>query len=147
MKRIILKIKERSFLANLINRETISYAIAGVFTTLINIVSYEGLYRLGVSNLRANFIAWLLAVTFAYIANKWTVFHSKSKSYGDEARKLISFFAARSATLGVEQVSIFLLVELMGLYRWIIKGSLYVVVIILNFILSKRFVFLKNRAH
>ena len=96
---------------------------------------------MGASNLRANFIAWLMAVTFAYIANKWTVFHSKSKSYGDEARKLISFFAARSATLVVEQVGIFLLVELVGLYRWLIKGSLCVVVIILNFILSKKFVF------
>lgn len=132
-------------LVRIINRETITYAIAGGCTTLVNFISYEGIFRLGASNLTANWIAWVIAVTFAYIVNKWNVFRSKSQSAMDETVKVIKFFAARLVTLGIEQLGMYIFVERIGIYRWIIKASLSVIVIILNYIFSKLCIF-NNRS-
>ncbi len=131
----------KRLLGRIINRETITYAIAGVCTTLVNFISYEGLYRLTSSNLTANWMAWVIAVTFAYIVNKWNVFRSRSQNAKDETVKVVKFFAARLVTLGVEQLGMYVLVERMGIYRWIIKASLSVIVIILNYIFSKLCIF------
>lgn len=131
----------RKIINKIINRETIAYGIAGLLTTLVNLVSYEMLYRLGLSNLMANGLAWFIAVSFAYIVNKWNVFHSRSATSRDETVKIIKFFGARGVTLGVEQLGMYIFVELLGIYRWIIKGSLAIIVIILNYVFSKVFVF------
>lgn len=128
----------------IVNRETIAYAIAGVLTTLVNFISYEGFYRLGLSNLKANAIAWLIAVTFAYIVNKRNVFLSKSDSVKDEIVKVSKFFGARMVTLGIEQLGIFIFIDCMGIYRWIVKAALAVFVIIINYIFSKLCIFNKK---
>lgn len=135
----------RKLINKLINIETISYVIAGILTTLVNFISYEALYRLGLSNLSSNAAAWLIAVAFAYIVNKWNVFRSKSKNSRDEAINVIKFFGARAVTLGIEQAGIYLFVELLGVYRWLIKGSLTIIVIILNYIFSKFYIFKKTK--
>lgn len=145
MKNLIQRIKNHTLYRKLINRETITYVIAGVLTTLVNFVSYEGLYRLNFSNLTANWIAWVIAVTFAYIVNKWNVFRSKSETAKAETFKVLKFFGARIVTLGVEQLGMYIFVERMGIYRWIIKGALSVIVIILNYIFSKLYIFNENR--
>lgn len=144
MRSFINKIKSNSLYRKLINREIISYAIFGVLTTLVNLISYEGLYRLGLSNLTANWMAWVIAVTFAYIVNKWSVFRSRSRSVKAELIKMGKFYGARLVTLGVEQLGMWIFIEKLGFYRWIIKGGLAVIVIILNYILSKLYVFKKD---
>ena len=128
-----------------VNRETISYIIAGVLTTVVNFSSYEGLYRLGLSNLWANGLAWVIAVTFAYIVNKRGVFMAKSSGVKDEASKLTKFFGARLVTLGVEQLGMYIFVNRLGFYRLLVKASLSVIVIILNYIFSKLYIFNRNR--
>ena len=143
MKDTIHKIKASSLYGKIVNRETITYIIAGVLTTIVNFISYEGMFRLGFSNLNANCIAWVIAVTFAYVVNKWNVFQSKSDNAKDETFKVIKFFGARLVTLGVEQLGLYIFVEQMGIYRWIIKGALAIIVIILNYIFSKLYVFNK----
>lgn len=127
-----------------VNRETITYIIAGVLTTIVNFISYESLYRLGFKNLTANAIAWVIAVTFAYIVNKKQVFLSKSKSINDEARKVSKFFGARLITLGVEQLGMYIFIDVLGFYRLLVKAIIAVIVIILNYIFSKIFIFNKN---
>ncbi|HKL80529.1 MAG TPA: GtrA family protein [Mobilitalea sp.] len=145
MKEYIQKLKNSELFNKLFNRETITYGIAGVLTTLINFISYEGLYRLGFSNLKANLLAWVIAVTFAYIVNKLNVFHSKSETVKDEALKVTKFYGARLVSLGVEQLGIYIFVEVLGVYRWIIKGALSVIVIILNYVFSKLYIFNKKK--
>ena len=145
MKDIIQKFKASVLYGKLVNRETITYAIAGVLTTVVNFISYEWMYRLGLSNLTANCIAWVIAVTFAYVVNKWTVFQSKSKNAKDETFKVIKFFGARLITLGVEQLGLYIFVEHMGIHRWIIKAALAIIVIILNYIFSKLYIFNKEK--
>jgi len=129
-----------------INRETITYAVAGGMTTAVNFISYEGLYRLGVPNLTANALAWVIAVTFAYIVNKINVFRSHSTDVKEEATKISKFFGLRIITLGVEQAGMFLFVERLGLHRLIVKAGLAVIVIVLNYLFSKLFIFRRNLA-
>ncbi len=141
----LIKARIRKLWQISVNRETITYIIAGALTTLVNFSSYEGLYRLGLSNLWANAWAWVIAVTFAYIVNKRNVFMSKSSGIKDEASKLTKFFGARLVTLGVEQFGMYIFVNRLGFYRLLVKACLAVIVIILNYLFSKLYIFNRNR--
>ena len=145
MKKQILSMKYMGFFKKIVNRETIAYVIAGVLTTIINFISYEGLYRLGIPNLTANAIAWVIAVTFAYIVNKKNVFVSKSDTIKDETVKITKFYGARIVTLGVEQLGMYIFIERLGFYRLLVKAALAVIVIILNYIFSKIYIFNKKQ--
>jgi putative flippase GtrA len=129
----------------IVNRETIAYGIAGVLTTIVNFASYEGLYQLGVPNMIANALAWVVAVTFAYVVNKKNVFQSKSNNVKDEATKVSKFFGARVITLIVEQAGMFVFTELLDFYRLLVKACLAVIVIILNYLFSKLYIFNKKK--
>ncbi|MDF2842281.1 MAG: putative rane protein [Herbinix sp.] len=128
-------------LDKLINRETITYMIAGGLTTAVNFISYESLYQIGLPNLTANAWAWVIAVTFAYIVNKISVFRAKSSGILEELLNIAKFFAARLITLGIEQSGMYYFVEQLGLHRLMVKASLAVIVIVLNYIFSKVFIF------
>lgn len=137
--------KIKWLLKKVINRETITYGIAGVLTTVVNFVSYEGLYDLGVPNLTANAIAWVIAVVFAYIVNKKNVFRSRSNTVKDEATKITKFFGARIITLLIEQTGMYLFTERVQFNRLLVKASLAVIVILLNYVFSKLYIF--NNRH
>lgn len=141
MNKLSDRIKAHPVINKLINRETITYGIAGILTTIVNFLSYECLYWLTKSNLTANWMAWVIAVTFAYIVNKWSVFRSRSSSVTAELVKIGKFYGARLVTLGVEQLGMYVFIERLGIYRWIVKGGLSVIVIILNYIFSKLYIF------
>ncbi len=131
----------KRILDKLINRETITYMIAGGLTTAVNFISYESLYQIGLPNLTANAWAWVIAVTFAYIVNKISVFRAKSSGILEELLNIAKFFAARLITLGIEQSGMYYFVEKLGLHRLMVKASLAVIVIVLNYIFSKVFIF------
>lgn len=133
-----------ALLKKVVNKETIAYGVAGVLTTVVNFISYESIYQLGVPNLTANAFAWIIAVTFAYIVNKKNVFLSKSTSLKEEVLKIIKFFGARVITLVVEQVGMYIFTEQMVFNRLIVKAFIAVIVIILNYIFSKLFIFNKK---
>jgi putative flippase GtrA len=139
--------KLKELIKKIVNRETITYVIAGVLTTIVNFASYEGLYRLGVENLTANALAWVIAVIFAYIVNKRSVFQSRSQSVKDEAAKVSKFFGARIVTLLIEQTGMLLFTEVIHFDRLLVKACLAVIVIVLNYVFSKLFIFQKNAGH
>lgn len=144
MEKNSLIIKSGKFVRNIVNRETIAYVIAGALTTIVNFVSYDGLYRLGVPNLIANAIAWLIAVAFAYVVNRNQVFRSKSDNVKDEAVKITKFFGARFATFVLEEGGMWIFIDILGFYRLIVKAVLAIIVIILNYIFSKLYIFNKK---
>ncbi len=141
MNKSTLPSKLEGLFKKVVNRETITYAVAGVMTTIVNFASYEGLFRLGVPNLTANALAWFIAVTFAYIVNKINVFRSRSTGMKDEASKITKFFGARVITLLVEQSGMFIFTELMNFPRLLVKACLAVIVIVLNYLFSKLYIF------
>lgn len=125
-----------------VNRETIVYGIAGVMTTAVNMVTYYLLcYGVRMNHLVANIIAWIVAVTFAYFVNAGWVFHDKRTSVREEISKMVKFFLARILSLGVEEGGLFLFVNLLEWNNMAVKAGMAVIVIILNYICSKFYVF------
>ena len=59
-----------------VNRETVSYLIFGVLTTLTDWISYWIMRRAGVDYRLATVGSWAMAVLFAFITNKLFVFNS-----------------------------------------------------------------------
>lgn len=142
-----LQEKLKPYLDKLINRETITYAVAGVLTTFVNFLAYHMLCNVvGIENLIANGIAWVIAVIFAYLINDLWVFQAKSAGIRDEIEKISKFFGARIFSFIIEESGMFLFVDVMKLNNLIVKAGLAVIVIILNYIFSKMFIFTKKEA-
>lgn len=127
-----------------VNRETITYVIAGVLTTLVNFVAtYLGYDCLKLNENFVTVAAWVVAVLFAYVINKYWVFLEKKGEAAGEALKFGKFIAGRLFTLVVEWFGIWLFVTILEVPLWPVKLVLAVVVTILNYIFSKVFVFIK----
>jgi putative flippase GtrA len=126
-------------------KETILYLIFGVLTTLINIAAYAFCTRiLGVNYYISNIIAWFVAVLFAYITNKFYVFESKSIEYKYVIKEMLSFMSCRVLSGVIELVLMFVMLNLLLINDFIVKVITNIVVININFILSKLIVF-KNK--
>ena len=132
--------------------EIVSYLFFGVATTLVNWVIYSVCIKLlGLDMTCSNAIAWGFSVIFAFVTNKLYVFKSKTAELFSVIKEFISFVIARMFS-GV--------IEIFGptlLYRAGLKASLFhvegfaskiavsVVVVILNYVLSKALVFGKKK--
>ena len=130
-----------------INRETILYIIFGIFTTIINLSVFFILNTmLKINENISNFIAILLAVLFAYITNKDLVFHSKAEEIKEKWIEFVKFIAGRAFTMLVEFVGGLILFNL-PISNIITKIGLTITVIILNFFISKFFIFKDNKSN
>lgn len=128
-----------------VNRETITYIIAGVMTTLVNFVaSYICYDCLHWNENLVTALAWIVAVVFAYVVNKYWVFLEKKGAAVGEAVKFGKFIAGRLFTLAVEWLGVFVFVTTLKVPFWPVKLVLAVVVTILNYLISKLFVFISD---
>ena len=126
-------------------KEGILYLIFGILTTAVDyMVAMCCFELLGMGELMANNIAWVVSVIFAYITNKIFVFQSKSMERKVLIREIFSFFSARVLTLLLADVIIFVAVRLhIGFFWAKIISSVFVV--IANYILSKLYIFKKTK--
>lgn len=141
-----VKLIYNKYLSTYVNRETITYGITGVLTTLVNYSSYYVCAR--VANLDkyvSNTIAWIVAVTFAYVVNNFWVFQSRKQNGKEEILKIVKFYGARIVSLGVEVLGLFVFYTLLGFNDLIVKAFLAVFVIIINYFFSKIFIFNKGK--
>ena len=141
-KKFINKIKNNTLVKKFLTKEIILYAIFGVLTTLINIGSFYIMTTfLSVDENLANNIAIVLAVLFAYVTNKDWVFHSEAKGFGEKFIEFCKFILGRLVTMFIESVGGSLLFKYAPIPPIVSKCIITVVVIILNFIISKFFTF------
>lgn len=130
------------------NKEVINYLIFGVLTTAINLITYFLLTitLLDVTNAIelqiANIIAWIIAVIFAYVTNRKYVFESKNKN---KKKEITNFLMARVTTLLIDMVLMYFGVNIMKWNDKIMKIISQITVIVSNYILSKLFVFKKQK--
>lgn len=126
---------------NFYTREAYAYLAAGVLTTIINIVMYDILCnRLYIENLAANIFAWLASVSFAFLANDLFVFSKKQKK-NKLRKRLVRFMGARLASLGADEAGMFIMVELLLINNMFAKVFMNVIVVIINYVLSKKMIF------
>ncbi|MDD2361764.1 MAG: VanZ family protein [Oscillospiraceae bacterium] len=125
-----------------VNRETVSYLIFGILTTLINLVTYGVCYNIfGIHNLVSNAIAWVVAVIFAYVVNKIFVFQSHTENFKQAFREFRLFIGARVFSFTVDELGMWLLVNILAVNPGISKIGMNIIVLIINYIFSKLFIF------
>lgn len=138
----------------------IIYIFYGALTTAVNFIAHFGLRfaftdipeetslfdalalaeeHSRISSTAAAAIAWILAVLFAFFTNKYFVFEKKQSS--GMLRELFGFTAGRLFSFGCEQVMMYAFVEKMHLNELFIKVLASIVVLILNYFISKLIVF------
>ena len=125
-------------------KEVILYAVFGILTTICNIGTFALLNKFfNVNENIANIFAILLAVLFAYFTNKDLVFHSKAQNSKERFIEFCKFMLGRAFTMVVEYVGCALMFKFLPIPNILSKCIITVVVIILNFFISKFFAFKK----
>lgn len=128
-----------------LKKETISYLIFGVLTTLVDIVIFFICNKVcNIEYILATLIAWILAVLFAYVTNKFWVFNSKSLNLNVVLKETITFFIARFLSLGFTIIWMFLTVEILHVDEFISKLLVNIFVVLMNYLFSKLIIFKKN---
>lgn len=138
-----------TFFKAVVNRETISYLIFGVLTTVVSIVSYEVVKRLLARGKEpapliiniSTVASWILAVAFAFVTNKLFVFQSMSMDTGVLFKEIISFVGARLLSLGFEVVWMNVTTVVLKWNDSFCKIAAQFVIVVLNYIFSKLFIF------
>ncbi|MBO5413426.1 MAG: GtrA family protein [Clostridia bacterium] len=135
--------KLKELFKKVFTKEVIFYGIFGILTTIVNLASFYILNDICKINENiANIIAIILAVLFAYFTNKDLVFHSNANTFKEKSKQFIKFISGRAVTMVIEFVGCALLF-LTPIPEIVSKLFITVIVIILNFFISKFFAFKK----
>ena len=137
-------------------REIILYLVFGGLTTVVNIAVYYAVSELmrvllrgtaisagaalGLEVNTANVAAFILSVLFAYITNRRYVFRSTTRGAAAR-REILSFFGARIATWGLDEINMNVFVTWLHMNGLLIKVLSNIVVILANYALSKLIIF------
>ena len=124
-------------------KEALLYLVFGGLTTLVNILSFFILRQLKIEVYVSNVIAWFLSVLFAFITNKLFVFESRGKSKKENIKECVSFFGFRILSLVFDMGAMYLLLQVLNVNELLSKVVANVLVIILNYVFSKLFIFKK----
>ena len=133
-------------------KEVINYLIFGVLTTIVNLITkYALLFTIlnaedAIQLQVAVVVSWIVAVLFAYFTNRKFVFESRNEN---KLKEFISFISGRIATLLLEMFIMWFFVTFLelntDLYVIIFTLIAQAAVIISNYIISKLFVFRKEK--
>lgn len=124
-----------------LNKEIVLYGIFGVLTTIVNLAVFYMLENFLKWNENiSNVIAISTSVLFAYFTNKKWVFNSNSNTREEKIKEFTRFVSGRCLTMVIEFVGCFLLFRT-SIPTIISKLVITIVVIILNFFISKFFAF------
>lgn len=130
--------------------EQLMYAFFGALTTVISIVTkLLAFYAVpGSPAWESTFavaFSWICAVTFAFFTNKKYVFKNETQTKGEFWKVFISFYGARGITFFAEEAIFLVFYNWLGFSEVIVTFASQVIIFIANYILSKLFVFKKQK--
>lgn len=163
------KQEKKSLKEKLLSREVVTYLIAGLMTTVVNMIAkfiFKNL--IGLDENVTTALSWCVAVTFAYLVNNYWVFLKGNEGAGKETAKIFKFVLARIGTYFIEAGSICFLITLkhvdgiLGIIPslldkinasesadnikfWLVQLPVQFVVVVLNYVFSKLFIFSDNK--
>ena len=144
----IMKNQIKAFFDN----EILSYLFFGGATTLVSILSRLVIYRISHQEILATILANIIGILFAFITNDTVVFKQERKNW---PIRLVKFFLARLSTLGLDVLLTYIFVtsypDIIGQFvndqldqvNAIETLIAQILIIILNYIFSKVYVFYK----
>ena len=128
-------------------KEMVSYLFWGVLTTLVSWLTYGLFVWLTGHVALSNALSWACAVAFAFVTNKQWVFGSKDWKPKTVWPELLKFLSARVVTGVLELVGVPVLAawgdSLLGIEGLGAKILVSLVVILLNYVISKLLIFKK----
>ena len=134
----------KSIIKKILTREIILYGIFGVLTTIVNIVTFwifESILKWN-ENI-SNIIAIVTSILFAYCTNSVWVFNSQTTNCKEKFAEFTRFISGRCLTMLIEFAGCYVLFKT-SIPSIISKLVITVIVIILNFFISKFFAFKKK---
>lgn len=131
----------KKWIEKLYANSVVRYIFFGGCTTLVNLISFYILRKCGVQLTVANVISIILAILFAYVVNSRFVFQDKCETLKDHILPFIKFISARLVTMVIEVGGVWLLVEVMHMNDMLGKFLTQFIVLALNYVFSKFFVF------
>ena len=135
--------------------EILSYLFFGGATTLVSILSRLAIYHISHQEILATALANIIGILFAFITNDTFVFKQERKNW---TIRLVKFFLARLSTLGLDLLLTYIFVttfpDVIGQF---VKYNIdkvntietilaQISIIILNYILSKIYIFKKGNS-
>lgn len=125
--------------------DILAYLFFGGLTTLVNFLVYVPAYHwAGFSAALSNVIAWAAAVAFAFLTNKPFVFKSRDWSAKTVLPELGKFVGCRLGSGLLETLFLALTVDILAWNGVLMKVIASVLVVVLNYVGSKLFVFNKG---
>ena len=134
------------------DNEILSYLFFGGATTLVSIVSRLVIYHISHQEILATALANIIGILFAFLTNDTIVFKQERRNWSN---RLAKFFLARLFTLGLDVLLTYIFVtsypDIIGQFvndqldqvNTIETLIAQVLIIILNYIFSKVYVFYK----
>lgn len=143
----------KKLLSKFLTKEVIFYLIFGVLTTVVNIaVSYILTAFFHVEGNIASTIGIIVCVLFAYFTNRKLVFNSSASTSKEKWSEFAKFILGRAFTMVVEIIGVFFLNNMIHAFYGMFSDNIAylinkilisIIVIILNFFISKFFAFKK----
>ena len=143
----------KSLIKKFFDNEILSYLFFGLATTIVSVVSRMLCYEVTGNEILATIIGDVLGILFAFVTNDTIVFMQKRQGWPS---RLIKFFTARLATMGLNLLLTFIFVtsfpQIIGQFvnnnikmvNTIETFVAQVLIIVLNYVFSKIFIF-KNK--
>lgn len=135
--------------------EILSYLFFGGATTLVSILSRLAIYHISHQEILATALANIIGILFAFVTNDTFVFKQERKNW---TIRLVKFFLARLSTLGLDLLLTYIFVttfpDVIGQFveynidkvNTIETILAQILIIILNYILSKIYIFKKDNS-
>lgn len=145
--------KVNELIKKIFTKEVITYIIFGVLTTVVNIiVSYILKAMFNIEGNIASTIGIICSILFAYFTNRKWVFESNANGVKEKLTEFGKFILGRAFTMVIEIIGVFLLNDIIHMFYGLFSDNIAylinkciitVIVIILNFFISKFFAFKK----
>ena len=127
------------------HKEVLLYLFFGGLSFLISIGTFA-LFNISleINELISNVLSWIITVMFAFFTNRVWVFASRTEGTAALLKQMTSFYGGRVITLVIEEAILLVFITWLRFPSMIIKVMAQVVVIVLNYIISKLIVFRKQ---
>ena len=123
-------------------KEMLLYLFFGGLSFIVSIATYACFnVGMGINELIANILSWIITVMFAFLTNRVWVFQAPTHTITEFLRQMLSFFGGRVVTLVIEEIILLVFITWLGFNSMVVKVIAQVIVIVLNYVISKFWVF------
>jgi putative flippase GtrA len=137
------------------HRSVLLYVFFGGLTTVVDFAVCFVLYSfdlhipvtetLDIYTRVADVVGWICAVLFAFFTNRVWVFNSGTKGFGPVMLELLAFAGGRIGTFLLQTLIMFVFCTWLGFNDYVFRFIAAVLVIVLNYFISKFLVFRKPK--